>query len=138
MCISCRFVTTVCRMLKFFFLFHIHVILVYYPKVYINFTSKCKSYSHLSLYFPVISCKPSVQPYLTALLPKDHDLHDIDETSVQNEQKEHKKRKSEHSSPGSSQELPSSQNTDSQQEDAETSDNPYLKPVKMPKKKKKY
>ena len=80
-------------------------------------------------FFSVIAVQPHTQPYLNALLPKDQDLdsqHDIVDISEAGKQPEIK--------------LEASQSDLSQNAmdfDSDAIDNPYLRPIKMPKFKKK-
>lgn len=85
------------------------------------------NFKDLLLSFSVIAVQPHPQPYLNALLPKDQDLDshlDMSETGNQSDFKME----------GSQSDL--SQNM-ADNSDPDAIDNPYLRPIRMPKFKKK-
>ncbi|XP_060561471.1 transcription initiation factor TFIID subunit 8-like [Ruditapes philippinarum] len=78
--------------------------------------------------FPLIAVQQNPHPYLMALLPKDHDLDTLEPTDIPNI-------KQNDGIPSRSDDSESGQNkTDSSE--ADSIDNPYLLPIKMPRYKK--
>ncbi|KAL5007867.1 hypothetical protein ScPMuIL_016673 [Solemya velum] len=83
--------------------------------------------------FPLIAIKSTPQPYINALLPKDQDLDSQDSA----ESSEHRVKRREARETDSSIVLPAETSDNQDTTDNEAIDNPYLRPIKLPKHRKK-